>query len=357
MAAYAMSYSVLLAKKEFNRAALVQFLWVFLRSFVVFVFLMVWRDVTPLFWGIVVAALLGLVPVKMTAPRIEKEVSTIDKKHVLVLAFLLLVSAIALRGIFQVDKIFIKNILNDDNIVGIYSLASNFSLILQFFAFALIATLFPTLSGSYAESDLDLTRKYLFTCTRYSLLVLIPLAFTLSVVSKDVILLMFGEQYISSVRPFTVLIFSSAIFSLFMIYRQLLVSVNRHWMNVFITVLVFIAALVLNPFFIRKYGFMGAAWATFSCSAGGAVFSCVYIFKLLKQRFPWLSLARILAGSLVCFWLAVLCSHLVAPIRYGVYAVLAVGFVGVLVLLGEITREDWITVKSIFSGFGKNPVD
>jgi O-antigen/teichoic acid export membrane protein len=348
MALYSVSYAVLVGRKEYIRSALLRFILTLIQFILVFTFLLIWKDVTPLFYALFIASLFGLIFAQLIIPKIKKEKQDIDKKNILLVAFSLMISAVALRAIFQVDKIFVKNILTDDGIVGIYALASNFSLILQIFTMSLVTTLFPSIAFYYAKKDMVLTRKYLSVGTRYSFLAVVPIAFALSVISKDAILLMFGEQYLGSVVPFAILIFASAFFSFFILYRQLLVSLNKHWVNTSITVLVLLAALVLNPLFIKKYGFLGAAWTTFICSAGGALFSGLYIFKLVDQKYPWVSFVKILFASVACYFLAIFARGFGYIVRYSIYLLLVAVFIIFLYIVKELTKEDLETFKGIF---------
>jgi len=352
-ALFCMSYSIALGRREFGRVAVMTSAWFFLRTFVTVVFVMHTRSVSSALYAIFAAALLGLAPVGMLMPRIEKKKSDFDRRPVVILAALLIVSAVSLRAVYQVDKLFIKNMIGADDIVGVYALASNFSLILQLFAMSMIATLFPSMSTSFAKSDMALTRKYLATGTRYLLLMLLPVAFALNIVARDVIRAFFGGEYLVSLTPFAILIFASALFAFFLLYRQMLVSLDRQRMNVVITVSVLALALVLNPIFITRYGFLGAAWATFAAAAAGAAVSGLCVFSALKQGYPWLSLARILAASVVCYFLALLAAPLGYAARYGVYLLLAGGFFGILFASRELTRDDVEYIKSVFKKGGE----
>jgi O-antigen/teichoic acid export membrane protein len=192
-----------------------------------------------------------------------------------------------------------------------------------------------------------LTNKYLKEGTRYLLLALIPVSFGLVIVGKDVFLFMFGTKYLGAAKPFVILVFSSVLFSFFLLYRRLLVALDRYRISVMITILVLAGALVLNPLFIKRFGVIGAAWATFISSAVGAIISGVYIFRSLKSNYPWLSLLRILISSIIWFYLATLVSGSNLAIRYSVYSALLLSYPVLLYIVGELTKEDWQIFKGI----------
>lgn len=341
-------HSILIGQRKFDYDALVTFFWFSFRFLAILIFLLLSKSVTSVFIAIFIASLFGLIPMKKIISDIQKKLNIIDKKSILILALALIISAIGLKALFQIDKIFVKNILKKDNIVGIYALASNFSLIIQFFVRSLVLTLYPSVATSFAMADLKLTRKYLIEGTRYMMLVLIPISFGLVLIGKDAILLFFGINYIQSISPFIVLIFGSAFFSFFLLYRQLLVSVNKEWINVWISIFVLIIAVILNPLLIKKYGFIGAAFATLIASVIGAMCTGIYLFKLMQIKYPLLSLFRILFFSVLCFCFGCMAAKFSYTVRYIIYLILAANFMILLYISKEFTIEDYQVVKNIF---------
>lgn len=341
--------AVLDGLRRFERSAFLVLLVGFSRVCLIILFIFLWRKVSAVFYAMFIASLLGLILLKIFLPKVEKKVTEIDTKKILFFAFTLIISYITLRAIFQIDKIFIKNILGDNKTVGFYSLASNFSSTLQFFVVAISTTLFPSVAASFASKDFLLTRKYLQEGTRYLLLLILPLSLGLAIVGKDIILLLFGQTYIQSAAPFSILIFASAFFSFFFLYRQLLVSIDKQWQSFFLTALVLLLGVILNPLFILKYGYLGAAFATFICSAIGAVVGGVYIFSVLKAKYPFMSFVRISLSAGVCFCLSFLATGLPYILRYTAYTFLVIFFVFLLYVTKEFKAEDRERIMSIFA--------
>jgi len=349
MAVFLIARCILIAQNKFTLSALMMFLWSVARILVVIPFLFLWKSVNSVFWAIAISSLIGLFGIKLATKDIEKKKTFINKKHVVAIAFSLIVSAVGVRALFQIDKLFVKNILQKDNIVGLYALASNFALTLQLFSAPLIITLFPSVAASFKQQNTKLTHDYLWLGSRYFLLLLVPVSFGLNFIGKDIIQLIFGSQYIGSASPFKILIFAAACFSFFLLYRQLMVAMNRYKESVFITCTVLIAALVLNPLLINKYGVMGAALTTLIASFVGAVLSGIYVFRLAKAKYPWSSLVKIFIATVTCYYLATLGSGLNLMLRYSLFLALGGLLLIFLVVSREITKEDLKLIKGIFS--------
>ena len=342
------SCSILNGQRLFERSILIRCIWSVLRVLVILLFFIKWKDVVSIFYAMFAAGLLAGVSTRFIMPKIRKQKTNIDMKKIIVLTFLLVISATAVQIDFRADKLFIKNIIQKDDIVGIYALASIIALLLISFSRHIVGALFPSMSRTFAIGEMKLTREYLIQGTRYLMLFFLPVSFGLNIVGKDIILVVFGNQYLRSIEPFAILIFAAVFFAFFTLHKQLLISIDRQWANIFVTLMVLILILALNPLFIRKYGFIGAAWAVLICSVIGALATSAYIFKILRTKYPLLSFLRILGATLICYFLAALVSDFAPVARYGVYIFLMLCFMGILVISKELTGKDWQNLKDIF---------
>jgi len=348
IALFYVNAGVLIGQRKIGEFALLNSSWMILRFFIILIFLLIWKSVDAIFYAIFIVAFLGLIPVKFTYSKIEKRTTNIDKKKVITFALSLLLLTLTRRSIFQVDKLFIKNMLQNNIFVGNYALASNFAIPLQLFSLSLTTAIYPSMAASFTRKDLGLTSKYLKEGTRYLLLLLLPVSFALNIIGKDIILFVVGNQYFQSIKPFTILIFASVFFSFFLLFSSLLVSINKQWSSVFISASILTLALLLNPLFIKKFGFIGAAWTTLICSVLGSLISGFYIFKLLKSRISLIAFLRIFTCTFFCYYLATLAGGFPCIIRYSIYSALGVIFILLLCFTKELTKDDWQVVKNIF---------
>ena len=102
--------------------------------------------------------------------------STFTVKQLLRFAIPISISALCFTLLRNVNTLFIKSMLIDNKVVGLFTAAATLSS-LPFSVFgALPVTLLPTISRAMGEGNLEKARRYISTAMRYSLLILLPLS-------------------------------------------------------------------------------------------------------------------------------------------------------------------------------------
>jgi len=174
----------------------------------------------------------------------------------------------ALTGILarlntQVDTIFLSKVgcasqqICDAN-VGIYSVATKITLAIHFIPLAFVAALFPALSEYYATNQEKLARTF-EKAMRYLMIIAVPVAFGIFVLSPDFVPKIFGKEYSAAVLPLQILMASLVFLFLTFPIGSLLNATSRQLLN---TKQVAIAALInfiLNFFLVPKLTYVGGA--------------------------------------------------------------------------------------------------
>lgn len=107
----------------------------------------------------------------------------------------------------------------------------------------------------------DQTKSYLFKAISLTSLMALGLAST-SLVAKPIIQLIYGSQYLAAVPVFRVFTLAYAVFILQIPFSSLLLyQKGRSDVVAAISVIQFVSTIILNIFFIKSHGLMGAAFA------------------------------------------------------------------------------------------------
>jgi O-antigen/teichoic acid export membrane protein len=165
-------------------------------------------------------------------------------------------------GIYHADKIFLGYMTTPES-VGIYNVANKiaFLIIAPFWAGA--QALGPVFSDYWAKRQIDeLNEIYKFS-TYLSLFIVGSVAIFLGINIK-LILGLFGQEFVTT-KTITVTIVLGA--SLFLTilpghFAQLVRMSGKTYISTINTFFITVLNLVLNYFFIKKYGFVGAAVGT-----------------------------------------------------------------------------------------------
>ena len=193
-----------------------------------------------------------------------KLVPSLDKQSFVYLGRIAIPFAIA--GIFArvysyVDSILLSK-LAGNVAVGLYSIPYKITYAFQFIPLALVAAMFPRFS-EYFVSDRKRLAYIFQQGLKYLLIIATPIAVGVSVLAKDIILTLYTSQYVDSILPLQILIFSLIFSYLSFPIGAFLNACNRQVTQTVIIGVVMVINIALNLFLIPIYGIVGAATSAF----------------------------------------------------------------------------------------------
>ncbi len=160
--------------------------------------------------------------------------------------------------VLKIDVYFIENILGNKPL-GIYSLAatlaSNLILIIQ----VVIPLLVPRLSE--IKEGIEKIKK-LTNIMGYAFLLLLFINLFFLFFGEWIIVTVFGDKYLSSVPIFRILLMATSILSLESILAQYYASIGKIKFLIKYWIFTLIVNIILNYFWIPKYGIEGASWSS-----------------------------------------------------------------------------------------------
>ncbi len=180
-------------------------------------------------------------------------------KYMLGITIPFALAAIFARVYSYIDSIILSK-LAGDIAVGWYSIPYKITYAFQFIPLALIAALYPKFSELYAK-DRERLGQLFQQGLKYLLLISVPIAVGIGVLSKDIILTLYTEEYMASVLPLQILI-GSLIFSyLSFPIGAFLNACDKQVTQTSIVGVVMVVNIILNLFLIPEHGVVGAAIA------------------------------------------------------------------------------------------------
>jgi len=173
---------------------------------------------------------------------------------------------------YSADIFLIKYFLSNQE-VGIYSIATSAAGALWFLPASIGIVLF-----SYTPSFDKKTRDYLTPkVSRTSFLLSFLIAIILFFVAAQLIPLVFGPAYQNSIRPFQILLIGVLSIGLFKVLNGDLAGRGRPEIAFYVFSGALLLNIILNIWWIPKFGTIGAAWAsTASYSFGAIIFTYVF---------------------------------------------------------------------------------
>ena len=229
-------------------------------------------------------------------PRYNRETS----QHLARIAVPFALAAIFARVYSYIDSILLSKMIGNAA-VGYYSIPYKITYAFQFIPLALVAALYPKFSEYFVHDKKKLA--YIFERgVKYLLLIAIPIAIGISILAKDIILLLYTEEYIASILPLQILIMSLIFSYLSFPIGAFLNACDKQKAQTTIVGVVMLVNIVLNVFLIPQYGIVGAAIAALVGNVLLAVFGYMIVPKITKvsHRYIAKSFFQILlaAGSM-----------------------------------------------------------
>jgi O-antigen/teichoic acid export membrane protein len=259
--------------------------------------------------------------------------------------------SLVLRFYDKLDLFILKWLGASAEVAGIFGAGQNVSRGIGLISFSIAPPLLATVSRLMAEGDKNefvrLTGN-IYRC----LLLLIPLAALCVALSPELILVVFGKAYASTVPLMQPFIYSAFFLLLISISNSILTGCGRPTLAFILTLPILPLAVIGHLCFIPIYGAVGAANVTLFSSFVIALINTIAVFKTGQVVFPTFTFVRaILIACLI--WMTIGNWHTTGWLL-GAKSV--AGVIAILVLLWisrELTADDLAKLRSLLLGEGK----
>lgn len=187
--------------------------------------------------------------------------------------------------------------IKGDYTVGLYTASVNVYSILKNILSAIYVVAVPRLAYCIGNDDLDQYKKISTELFGYLILLLMPASVGVICLSKEIMMLMGGEEYIYATTSLRIL-GVSLVFAIFggFITACINISLGREKITLLATIISAIINFGLNLFVIPKFSLNGAAVTTLLSEAFVFVF-CFFMLPNLKDMFYYNKLFRCLFDS------------------------------------------------------------
>lgn len=166
-------------------------------------------------------------------------------------------AAIFARVYSYIDSILLSKLAGDAEL-GWYSIPYKITYAFQFIPLALVAALYPRFSEYFVNDKKKLA--YIFERgIKYLLIIVFPIAVGIGVLAKDIILLVFTEEYINSILPLQILLAGLVFSYISFPIGAFLNACNKQVTQTVIVAGVMVINIILNLLLIPRFGVVGAA--------------------------------------------------------------------------------------------------
>ncbi|OGH84906.1 MAG: hypothetical protein A2493_00545 [Candidatus Magasanikbacteria bacterium RIFOXYC12_FULL_33_11] len=237
------------------------------------------------------------------------------------------------------DSILLSQLAGDE-VLGWYSIPSKIAYALNFIPLALVAALYPKFSEYYAYNKEKLSFVF-HQSIKYLLVVALPFVVIVFLLSEDIIVYLFKNEYLNSVVPLKILMVGVIFAYLNFIFGSVLNACDRQKTQTTLIGVIMVLNIVLNLLLIPK---LGAVAASISALVGNLAMSIISLFFISKfNKFDFSFLNKLFLQLFVTLLVMYAMTWLI-DIYFGFIVALFVGGLTYIVML-FVTRT--ITKKQI----------
>jgi O-antigen/teichoic acid export membrane protein len=190
----------------------------------------------------------------------------------------------------RIDQVIIREFLGDQQ-VGLYSAAVKISEFFYVLPSLAVLSILPVLSKMYREEH----EKYLYTLKMimgFFFWMFLILGITIQHAGPYIILLLFGSKFENATPALVIHMYSGIIVSLGIIYSHKFVLDKKSVISLWGSICGAVSNVILNLYFIPRWGIQGAAIATLISNLIIPVFTALFLDR---------SLGRIYLESIIFF--------------------------------------------------------
>lgn len=230
-----------------------------------------------------IAAICYIVTYKVSGYHISQwKYSGAIAKDLLKSSYPLIISGFAIMIYMRLDQVMIGEMLND-SAVGIYSAAVKLGEVWFFIPMAIANSVFPSLTKLKEAKDEVQYYKRLQQMYSFMAMLGLTVAIATTLLAPFIIKLLYGEEYMGAAHILSVTIWTGVWICISTIHTRWLILEGLQRFSIFYTGCGAIINVIANLFLIRKFGAIGAAYATLLAQFMPAFVAYVVLKRMRKN--------------------------------------------------------------------------
>ena len=241
--------------------------------------------------------------------------------------------------------------------IGNYSVAMNFVVLITFFATPVTTMLFPAFSKLDPQKDRGTLRNVFQFSVKYAALLVVPVTAMIIALSQPAISTIFAGSY-AEAPLFLALLAIAYLYSAFgsLSTGNLINSQGQTTFNLYLTVLTAAIGFPMSFVLISQFGIIGLIITTLVASIPSLVISLYWLKRRYGVTVDWVSSAKILLSSAIA---AVLTYVLIAQLSFSSWIRLVIGvaiflpaFITATLLTRTVNTADMDNLRGMLSALG-----
>lgn len=267
------------------------------------------------------------------------------------------IGAILSGGLIQFYSNIMALFVTDNALIGNYSVALNFVVLISFFATPVTTMLFPAFSKLDAKKDMEVLKNIFQYSVKYAALIVVPVTAMVMALAQPAIGTIFEDKYVQAplyLALLSVIYLFSALGSL---STGSLINGQGHTKyNLKLTLLTVIIGFPLSFVLVSQFGIIGLIVTTIIVGLPSFLLSLRFIKKNFGVSLDWVSSAKIVFSSAaagVLTYVAISQLPFSSPIQLVIGVIIfVIAFLLLAVITRTINKADLGNVREIGNALG-----
>ena len=212
-------------------------------------------------------------------------------------------SGLAMQLFLKTDLFLLKALGGSAAVAGYYGAAQNLSLVPCILALALSPLLLSTLSRMLRD-DQAAEARAMSGKSLHAVAALLPLVALTAASADEIVVLVYGDTFLSSGPLLAVLVLSGLFLVLISVATAILTAAGRPLFSVWLTGPLVPLAALGHVLIIPRFGALGATWVTTTLAGFGAAAGVLAVYRTWKTGLAAYTLLRSLFLSVTLYFLA-----------------------------------------------------
>lgn len=229
----------------------------------------------------------------------------------------------------------ILSIFKSSEEVGFYGMPYKIIDVLATIPFMFAGLILPIITAAWLENKKDYFKKILQKSVDFMIIMAVPIVIGLQFVSKEIIVLIAGPEFVPSGLILQILIFSVAAVFIGVMFSHAVIALDKQKKMIGFYAFTSLSSLIAYFILIPKYSYFGAAGVTIYSELMIAFFSAYCVFKYSGFRLNLINLLKTLgAGAIMTIFLLVINGYTGSKGFFDKETV--TGLISIIILAGSI---------------------
>ncbi len=251
---------------------------------------------------------------------------------------------------YSIDRILLGRLITDPEtakaMVGTYGVASTLASLVPLIPSAIQLVTGPTIAGYWGRGEVGSIQTLINRTMKYSAMLIVPISLAAIFLSRDLITIIFGEEYVSGTFSLQILLAGLIFGGIFTSVGTALSMTRWVHMGFIIGLVQVMMNVALCTVLIPRYEMSGAAAATMVSAALGTLLNVYFVQRFIRITIDWRWFARFVSVSALVFAASLALSLIVNQ-----YLCLALGLAVLTFIIVRyfVTDEDREVIKGLLS--------